>query len=240
MMSLNKLFRMKWYLLCGLFFALSGIAFADEYENLQDLQTLAKNFAMTQVTAQDNESVNVKVNPLDSDLKLPHCSNKIEASLPQNTNRQQITAVELACNGNNTWRTFVPVNVQILTNVLVTNKAIQPNEIISDSDLEFTAYDKNQLFGGYYQDKSVVIGQEASQLIPAGAVVTKKNLRSPVLVHKNQLIDLIAVSGSIHVTIKAIAKSDGRLNDIIKAVNPSSEKTVQAVVVGDDKAQVVV
>jgi len=239
-MNLKNLFRMKTFLLCVILFTLSGICFAEDLENLQNIQTIAKNFVLNHVTLQQDESINVQLEGLDSDLKLPHCSNKINADLPENSNHQQITAVELTCTGDQPWHTYVPVHVQILTNVLVANKAIQPHDVITDDDLEYTAYDKNQLLNGFYKNKSAVIGQEASQLIPAGTVLTKSSVRSPVLIHKNQVIDLVAVSGTIHVTIKAIAQSDGRLNDIIKAINPSSEKTVQAVVVGDDKAQVVV
>lgn len=236
-MNLNRLFRMRFFLLCILLLC-SKICFADNYESFEDLQTIVKNFVTKNISLQQDETLAINVNQLDPELKLPICSTKIDASLPPNSNHQQITAVELACNGKQSWHTFLPVNVQILTNVLVTNKAIPAKDLISETDLDYAAYNKNQLMSGYYQDKTLVVGQEASQLIPAGAILTQKNLRSPVMVHKDQMVQLIAQHGPITVSINAISKMDGRLNDAIKVMNPSSNRTLDAVVVGEDKAKV--
>lgn len=251
-MYLNRIFRIKYFLLCIMFYAFSAMAAADidtnatidpisapSFEPIKNLETIAKNYALRNVALQADETADVQVNQLDANLKLPACGNNIEARLPADTNREKITAIELTCNGDKPWHTFVPVNVQILTNVLVTNKTLQAKDIVTEDDLEYSAYDKSHLLGGYYQDKNLVVGQEITQLIPAGTVLTKRSLRSPILIHKNEIIELIAQNGSILVTVKGIAKTDGRLNESIKAVNPSSDRTLDAVVIGENKAQVI-
>lgn len=235
-MSLKRLLRSGIGLIC--FISCSTLSFAQGFETFDHLQTIAKDFVMKSVSLQPDETVDVQVHLLDAASKLPHCSNNIEPSLPENSNREQITAVKLACSAPQPWQIFLPVTTQILTNVLVTTRAISPKDIITATDIEPQPYNKAQLIGGYFQDKSQVVGQEAALPIPAGVVLNEKNLRSPVLVRKGQAIRLMAENGPVTVSVTAIAKSDGRLNDTIKVINPSSQRMLDAVVTGENQAKV--
>ena len=127
----------------------------------------------------------------------------------------------------------------ISTRVVVAKRTISATEIIGLEDLDYAQYDRNRLYNGYFQDPKALVGRVASQVILAGVVLTKKNVQQPVLIHRNQLIDLIAKSNTVTVTMKGVAKTDGRLNEAIQAYNPSSKRTLDAVVMDSNRAEII-
>lgn len=209
------------------------------YESVEHIKSVVKDFVTQNIPIDSDESIGVQINSIDVSAQLPVCSSKIDAAFPDQANKERATAISLTCNGDKHWQTFVPVSIQMLAKVVVAKRAIFPNESMTDSDLEYAQYDINHLYSGYFRSKEELNNQVASQLISAGSVVTKKNIRQALLIHKNQLIDLVARVNSVQVVMKGIAKSDGCMNDAIKAYNPSSSRTLDAVVVGSNRAEIV-
>ena len=159
--------------------------------------------------------------------------------MPKDTSKEQISAVDLTCNGTMPWHAFLPVEVTINTKVLVARHMILQNETISDDDLDFSLTNKSRLYNGYYQNKDEISGRIAAQVITEGTIITKKNTQLPVLVHRNQSIDIIAQSHAVIVSMKGIAQSDGSLHQAVKVYNPSSKRTLDAIVVGLNKAEAI-
>ena len=234
-MLLKNIFKVM-FLFTGFFYCFSS--FANVYESWENIEAATKNFITQNVPVGSDESLEVRLIQTNSPMKVPVCSKEINAAFPQEANKAQITAIELSCDGDKPWHTFVPVSVQIYTKVVVAKRAIAANDTITEEDVDYSKYDKTRLYSGYFNDQKDVIGQQAFQLITAGSVLTKKNVQLPQLVHRNQAIDLTATRNTVVVTMKGIAKSDGRLNDVIKAYNPSSKQILDAVVVGPNRAEV--
>ena len=225
--------------LCGIFTACIGMAYADSFESVNKIKEVSKQFITQAISLAPDETMDITINPSDLPNQLAACTKDIEVALPNESSREKINSVELTCNGEKTWHVFVPINVQFFTKVVVATRSIAPNEMISATDLEYANYNAAHLYNGYFKDKKEASGYIASQTIGAGSVINKRNIKRPQLVHRNQIIDLVARKNAIVVTMKGIAKSDGVLNDTIIAYNPSSKKTVEAVVIGVNKAEVV-
>lgn len=213
--------------------------FALSFEPIENLKNISQDFVKKNIALNDGDKLNIQFNQGDLPTRLPLCSKPIEPSFPNEVNKEQITAVTLTCNGLNPWHVYVPVDVQIITKVLVAKHAIVPDQVISEDDVDFAEYDTRHLYSGFFKDKNLVIGQTTSHTIPEGAVLNKKNIHSPFLVHRNQEVDLVAKANTVEVTMKGISKSDGGMNDSITAYNPSSKKILNAIVIGVDKAEVI-
>lgn len=226
---------------CCIFF--TGLACADQmiqqYESSADLEKLARDFIAANISLEPDETMEIAINRSDLPTQLSKCSTNIQVAFPREMSREKINALELTCNGEKSWQTFLPLDVQIYTKIVTAKSLILPDTNIHESDLDYSQMNINHLYNGYFKDKKEVLGFVASQTISAGTVITKKNTRRPQLVHRNQEVELVAKKNSIVVSMKGIAKSDGGLNDIIEAYNPSSKKTLQAVVVGSNRAEVV-
>lgn len=212
--------------------------FANVYESSANITEVTKKFLLQNVPIEAGEKIEVQVN-IPSEMRVAYCAQGITAAFPKETTAANVTSVELSCQGNANWHTFVPVVVQIYTPVIVSNRMILNKEVISENDITTSLRDKNRLFSGYYKTKEEVIGMEASQNIIGGAVFSKQNIQHAVLVHRNQTVDLTATRSSLTVTTKGIAKSDGRLNEVIKAFNPASKKVMDVLVVGENRVEVI-
>lgn len=230
--------------LCYFLFAittalLSVNLFAEQYEPISHLKEIAKTYVIKNVGIEPGESIEVLVNQSNSPIQVPVCGKIIEANFPDNYNKEQMTSVELACNGPASWHVLVPVEVQIFSNVVIAKRTLTPKETIREEDLDFTVTNKNRLYSGYFKQKEDVVGKVSNHLITAGTILTPKSVQSPILIHRNQAISIISKSNAIIVTMQGVAKSDGALNEMIKVFNPSSKKTLDATVVGPNKAEVV-
>lgn len=214
-------------------------AFANRYESLETIKNVTDHFIRQTISLDTDESLKVNINPSNSLLRFPECSQPVSAALPSDANKDQISAVELTCTGTVPWHTFIPVTVEILTKVIVARHPIMMHETITEDDIEYQSWNKNQLYSGYFKSKDEVIGKTALQLISAGTVLTKKNTQLPLLVHKDQTILLVARNNNVEVSMQGIAKSDGGLNESIKAFNPSSKRILNATVTGINRAEII-
>jgi flagellar basal body P-ring formation protein FlgA len=231
------LFKTIKHLVMTALIIISSYSHAGYYEPVSHLTALAKDFVIKTTPVATDETINVRPG---TELVIPPvraCQQPINAELPANSNQDQVTAVELSCNDQPSWHVLVPVNVQILTKVIVAKQPILPKQEITDDLLDYATYDKNVLFNSYYKNKDEIIGQVASHMITAGTILTRKNLQAPVLVHKNDVVTIVAISHSVTVSMQGIAKSDGCLHESIKIYNPSSKRMVDAVVAGPNRAE---
>ena len=74
--------------------------------------------------------------------------------------------------------------------------------------------------------------------VPAGRILTWRDLARRALVRKGQLIEVAAVDGPLSITMKALAMENGAAGDMVKVRNLDSKKEFNALVVADSRAQV--
>lgn len=225
-------------LACLAVLLVSQVSHAGKYESDKRINEVAKNFLINSIQIEPGETIEVKVNQSNTPLQVSACLGDITANYPKNANKDLPSTVELSCNNPQPWHIFVPVDVQIFTKVIVAKRTIAPKEVITDEDIDYVAYNKNRLFNGFFTKREDVAGNETSRLVTAGTILTKKNVQLPLLVHRNQMVSLISQSNAVIVTMQGIAKDDGSLNSLIKVYNPSSKRTVEAIVIGPNKAQI--
>lgn len=228
---INSMSILVFFLFC------SSTLFAENIETSEHLASIAKNFITQNIQIAADESMEIQAFPANTQVAA--CNKEITAAFPKNSTTEQVTSIELTCNDANPWQIYVPVDIQVFTKVVIAKRTIPPKEILSEEDLDFAPKNKNRLYNGYYTSKEEIIGNESAHLITAGTVLTKKNIELPLLVHKNQAISIFAQSNAVLVTMQGIAKSDGAKDAVIKVYNPSSKRTLDAVVVGPNRAQVI-
>jgi flagellar basal body P-ring formation protein FlgA len=215
----------------------SPISNAEEFETLENIKALVEPFVIKNTEHNEDETVSVLITKFES-MKLTRCSSEIIVSYSKENAASQSNSVILECPNVEGWRVFVPIHVQVMTPVLSVNRMVVPGDIIEDSDIAYEHYDKNRLYDGYFKEKTDVIGLSATKSIPAGAPLTKKNLKQMPLVKRNHTISLAIRRGAIEIEMIGIAKSDGYLDGAVKVLNPSSKKIVDAIVTGKDRAEI--
>lgn len=215
-----------------------AVSIASPLESIDNLNSLVSDFIKDKVSLGEDERLEVKIGDTGTQLQLAQCDQPIDIKIPSGSSQQQISTLQMTCNGQQTWNVYVPINMKILTKVVVAKQTISGKEIISDDMLDFSEYDKNSLFSGYFKDKQEIIGQSPVTTMIAGTVITHKNIQKPILINRNQNVSIISRHGTILVKADGIAKSSGGFNDIIKVLNPSSKRMIDAAVISSSSVEV--
>lgn len=225
--------------LLPLLFSLSiTVSYATNTESIEHLNDLAKEFVQKNIALDMDETLEVKISNTNNQLNLAQCQQPIRVSLPAGTSSQQISTLEMTCAGDQAWHVYVPIDMKILTKVVIAKQTIPAKEIISEDMLDFAQYDKNSLFSGYYKQTKDLVGQTPSSTIVAGTVLNRKNVQPPILINRGQIVSIVSKRGTIMVKASGVAKSSGAFNDTIQVLNPSSKRLVEGVVVSSSTVEV--
>lgn len=77
-----------------------------------------------------------------------------------------------------------------------------------------------------------------ARAVPAGRVLTWRDLSRRALVRKGQVIEVCAVDGILTVSMKALAMENGTAGETVRVRNLESKKEFTALVVSESRAQV--
>lgn len=77
-----------------------------------------------------------------------------------------------------------------------------------------------------------------NRAVPAGRVLTWRDLSRRTLVRRGQVIEVAAIAGSLSITMKALAMENGAEGEMVKVRNLDSKKEFNALVTADSRAQV--
>lgn len=220
-------------LCCSLY---SAHTFADAHYD--HIKQEVKDFVSQQINVENNDKVEVDILDNNTPQQFASCSSPLQYSVPNNAHSEQINSVEINCLNEN-WHRYLPVEVKIMTKVVIAKRNIVAAQMINADDLDYAEHNKNRLYSGYFTNPQEVIGNVPARSLVAGSILTPKNIHPPAIIHKNQTITLEARRNFISVVMQGVAKSDGALNGVIKVYNPSSRKTIDAIVIDNNRALVV-
>jgi flagella basal body P-ring formation protein FlgA len=74
--------------------------------------------------------------------------------------------------------------------------------------------------------------------VPAGRLLTWRDLARRSLIRKGQIVDVAAIDGTLTITTKAMAMENGAAGDTVRLRNLESKKDFSALVVAEARAQV--
>lgn len=228
---------MKSALIAFLCFFIST-TYADELESFDNLNTAAQQFIHQQINLDQGDSLEVNISNSARNLSVAKCQEPIQVSLPADTNKEQINTLIMSCNLPVAWKVYVPVTTRILTDMVITKQPVSARQEITADMLDYAQNDKTRATSGYYKRVDEVVGQIATTTIPSGTVINQHIIQHPIAIKRNQNVTIVAKNGYIMVKAEGIAKSDGAINDIIKVMNSSSKKMLDATVINSSTVEV--
>lgn len=121
--------------------------------------------------------------------------------------------------------------------VVVVQQPLRRGVIISESDVDLVALDITKVREPLF-NLSDVVGLRVARSIRAGQIVERKNIEYPPVVAKGDFVRIIAQRGSMVLTASGVARQDGRMNEVIRVQNSSSQKEVRGRVIGPSQVKV--
>lgn len=96
------------------------------------------------------------------------------------------THVQARCTDGAIWSLFVPVDIHVTANYLVSARPLRAGQVITETDLARRQGDLAELPGNVLIDATQAIGLTANATLPAGRPLQSDMLRKPLVIHQGQ------------------------------------------------------
>jgi len=89
-------------------------------------------------------------------------------------------------------------------------------------------------------DQRLILGKRLKRSVRAQAVINASDVEIPPMIKRGQLVKIIFYQGSLYLTATGVARTDGKLNQIIRVRNASSNKLIQGRVTAPGVVEVII
>lgn len=129
-------------------------------------------------------------------------------------------------------------SVDPVIQVPVVRDNLQNGRIIQSRDLEYITIRENEFNQNTVVDAQSLIGMTARRVLIAGRPIRDNDIVAPQMISRGEIVTLALSNGAMNITTQVKALQNGARGDVIRVVNLSSNKTMQARV--DSAGRVVV
>ncbi|MDB6144805.1 MAG: Flagellar basal-body P-ring formation protein FlgA [Pseudomonas sp.] len=180
----------------------------------------------------------IQVNTLDPRLTLTQCDKELTASLESPAQPIGRVTVKVRCEGALPWTVYVPAQVHLFRQVVVVNRPIKREGIISDDDVIMNERDISQMPQGYMTSLDQAVGQKATRQMLNGQILTPLQLEQAEVVRKGDQVVITAKSGTLQVRMPGEALSNGGMSEQIRVRNLNSQRVIKARVTAPGQVEV--
>jgi len=120
--------------------------------------------------------------------------------------------------------------------VLAYARNLNAGDIVQPEDVIWTIVQAHQAASGAPRDAEQVIGLSARRALRAGSPVASRDLASPQVIARNDMVEVSFVSGGVRLTITGRATRNAALGEAVSVMNTASNRTVEAIATGPGKA----
>ena len=134
------------------------------------------------------------------------------------------------------WK--IPVRAQLAQDVWVATRRLARGETPEATDLEKRRLDVLAERQTPISAHNPLEGYEIAQSVAAGQPLTWRDLSPRTLVRRGQVVNVVAGDGPFTISMKALATQDGANGAMVRVRNLTSQRDIDAQVVGEGKVQV--
>lgn len=172
----------------------------------------------------------VSISALDKRLRLQACQSPLDTFANHDQLRSGQLTVGVRCHAPVSWTVYVSTRIKVMQDVVVTKHALSADHILSANDIKLAQRDIASLRKGYLTDSRALIGQQLKSPLPMGSIVQASQFKAQTLVHRGDLITLVAAVGNMEVRVRGEALANGGLGQRVKVKNSSSQRIVEGIV----------
>jgi flagella basal body P-ring formation protein FlgA len=192
------------------------------YELVKD--TVARNI-------NSSAEYEISVLPLDSQLKLPECTEPLEAFTTTNSIKAGRMAIGVRCNAEKKWSIFTSAVIKVYETVIVLSRPVQRGEIITRQHLTIEKRDISKLRGDFVTQAEQVENKQAARQMPTGAILGLKSFIEPKLIKRGDKIIISAIQPAFAIRMNGVAMMDGTKGQFIRIKNENSGRIINATVI---------
>ncbi len=209
---------------------------ASEIQSPGDLASAITRFTATQRPY--GKPLHVQIGKIDPRLRLAQCNQPLSVFFPTGASHFGTTTLGVECNGDSPWKTYVSVTITGSAPMVTNTRALARGTVLQLSDLNVINRDITYLQEGFYSNPAEVVGMVVERPLMQGSVLNPKNLRPRLQVRRGDLVSILAEATGVQVYVKGFALMDGHHGEDIRVRNQSTQREIQAEVIGPGQVQV--
>lgn len=169
---------------------LECVAASAAVQDHAQIRSVVDAFVQRQTAALPGKAT-YKIEEMDRRIALSQCA-RLEAFLPAGSQLIGRTAVGVRCTEQNGWSIFIPVQVRLSLDLLVSARQLPLGHMLQEGDLARQTTETSQPVG--FTEPGQVVGKVLRYGIAAGQVLREDMLRPPYSVTQGQAVK-VAVQG---------------------------------------------
>lgn len=204
---LNRCLR----LLSAVLLALSSLA-TQAQDDGQQIRTAIESYLRGQTAGLPGQA-SFTVGPLDGGNGRPPCP-AFDISMAPGARNIGRTTVLVRCRNASNWAIYVPVQIKVLTEYVVTTRPLNQGQLIGEADLTMQSGDLGNLPNGVLLDPSQALGRIAAIPIPASKPLLVDLLRQPPVIQAGQTVKVVSRGPTFEVSNEGralTAAADGKV-----------------------------
>jgi len=120
--------------------------------------------------------------------------------------------------------------------VLTYARNLAAGDVVHPEDVVWTTVQAHLAASGGPSDADQVIGLSARRALRAGTPVGARDLASPQVIARNDMVEVAFISGGVKLTVTGRATKNAAIGEALPVLNLSSNRTIDAVATGPGKA----
>ena len=120
--------------------------------------------------------------------------------------------------------------------VLTYARSLAAGDIVQPEDVIWSTVQAHQAPAGGPQDADQVVGLSAKRALRAGAPVTSRDLASPQVIARNDMVEVAYIVGGVELTVTGKATRNASAGEAVPVLNIQSGRTIDAVAVAPGRA----
>lgn len=175
---------------------------------------------------------------LDPRLRLAACPVVPETFSAPGSGLSAVASVGVRCPAAPGWSLYVPVEVEVLVDVVVLAAPAATGQTLTATDLRLEPANVARLGGGYLTRIDDAEGRVLKRPVRPGTVLTAALLARPTLVRRGQRVELLAGGTALTVRTEGEALSDAAEGERVRVRNVRSRTVVEGIVMADGTVRI--
>ncbi len=147
--------------------------------------------------------------------------------------RGRVTAEIIApAQGPEAVRQTVGARVVDMVELPVLSRRMAQGELVGEADITWIRQPRDRMQAGVVVEASEIVGKSLRRAIAPNQAVNARDVREPVVVAKGQAVTILLQTETMSLTASGKALSDGAQGELVRIVNTSSNRVIEAVVAG--------
>ncbi|MDP1997881.1 MAG: flagellar basal body P-ring formation chaperone FlgA [Gallionella sp.] len=213
---------MKKLLLCACLL-LECIAASAAQDHTQ-IRNVVATFVQQQTAALPGK-VSYKINEIDQRITLSACA-RLEAFLPAGSQFIGNISVGVRCMEENGWSIFIPVQIRVSLNLLVSARQLPSGHILQKGDIASQTTETYRT--GMFTDPKHVLGKVLRYGVAAGQILREDMLRLPYSVKQGQVVQLAVQGDGFSIRSEGVALNNAGEGQTVQ-IRTSSGRVISGV-----------